>query len=383
MGMDREASTSALEKGQAARRAIGSERALQPKATSLAVRLALLAGSVAFSLAALEVGCRLLRGGPEALADWPNLAREHMSNNVERGTTCAYAYDETLGWTSPPNCASPQYNIDGDGFRRTSAPVTVAGPPILATGSSFAKGDEVADDESWPAYLQTETGRRVVNAGVSGYALDQIVMFAERITPQVKPLAIVATFTPGDIRRTELKVAWSREKPYFSVSNDGLTLRNVPVPGQPGAPVPLPVAAGLLGWSVLADEVVKRLGIRKGWYYDEVQAMPPGSGETIACLLMPRLAAIGVPVMIVAQFGRGYWTSDPESKARNSRAVQKVLGCAAEAGLLPLDLSDPMKETIAARGVNALFGRDHHSAEGNRVVADLIKQELARRKLLP
>ena len=42
------------------------------KATGRAAAVALVAGAVLFSLAALELGCRLLSRGPEALAHWPN-----------------------------------------------------------------------------------------------------------------------------------------------------------------------------------------------------------------------------------------------------------------------------------------------------------------------
>ena len=367
-----------------ARSALKGERVLRPKATtSLAARIALLAGSVLFSLAALEVGCRLLRLGPESLVHWPNLARERMSNSEDGSGRCAYAYDDTLGWSLPSNCATPRYNVDADGFRHTPATSVVAEPPILATGSSFTLGEEVGDDETWPAYLQNLIGRTVVNAGVSGYSLDQTVLRTERVAPQVKPLLVVASFTPGDIRRTEVKVAWSREKPYFTATDGRLELRNVPVPGRPDAPVPLPEPARLLGWSVLADDIVKRLGIYKGWYYDEVQAVPPGTGETIACRLMPRLAAIGVPVVVVAQYGRTHWKADAERRARDIRAVRKVLDCASEAGLIPFDLSEPMKPVIEARGIDALLRTDHLSAEGNRVVADLIMRELVRQRLLP
>jgi hypothetical protein len=367
----------------AARRAMKGEPAVRPKVTGLAARITLIVGSVLFSLVVLEVGCRLVRLGPDALTHWPNFARALLSISEDGNVPCAYAYDETLGWALPASCASPRNNVDADGFRITPATSSLSEPPILATGSSFTLGEEVADDESWPAYLQNLMGRKVVNAGVSGYSLDQTVLRTERVAPQVKPLFVVVGFTPGDIRRTEVKVSWSREKPYFAVTDGRLDLRNVPVPGRPHAPVALPEAARLLGWSALADEVVKRLGIQRGWYFDEVQAVPPGTGETIACLLMPRLAAIGVPVVILAQYGRAFWTTDEEGKARDRRAVRKVLDCASEAGLIPIDLADPMKPAIEARGVDALFRTDHHSAEGNRAAADLIMHELVRRHLLP
>ena len=351
-------------------------------ATGLAARILLIAGSVLVSLAILEAGTRLLRWGPEGLVRWPNIARERMSIPAEGDGPCTYVFDETLGWRSPANCISPPYNSDADGFRRTPEKATVSELPVLATGASFTKGEEVGDGESWPAYLQDMIGRKVLNAGVSGYALDQTMLSTDKFARQVKPFAIIVSFTPGDIRRSEFKVAWSRQKPYFAVKGDELELRNVPVPGRPHAPVPIPVAARLLGWSALADEVAKALGIYAGWYFDEVRAEPPGTGEKVACLLMPKLASLGVPVVVLAQYGRNYWKQTAERRAEDARAVGKVLGCAAEAGLIPYDLAVPMKSVIEARGLDALYRTDHHSAEGNRGVADLVMHELVRRRLL-
>src|SRR4051812_5928495 len=235
------------------------------------IRIVLVLVSVFFSLVLLEVGCRIVRSGPAALADWPNIARERMGNSEDGSGPCGYAYDATLGWTPPPNCRSPNYNIDGDGFRLTPTTSSVAGAPVLATGSSFTSGDEVTDGESWPTYLQNAIGRKVLNGGVSGYSLDQTVMRTERLTPQVRPALIVASFTPDDVRRTELNVAWSRGKPHFALARGQLELRNVPVPGRAGEPVPLPIAARLLGRSALADELAQRLRIYEGWYYDEAR----------------------------------------------------------------------------------------------------------------
>jgi len=357
------------------------------RAAARAVPIALVAGSVLLSLSVLELGCRLLTLGPSSLVEWPNLARRLMNEpetDSDGDGGCSYRHDATLGWALRPNCRSPDFNVGADGFRRTpppaAAPQPPADPPVLATGSSFTLGIEVADADTWPAFLQAESGRRVVNAGVSGYSLDQTVLQTERLAPQVRPQFIVVGFTPGDIWRNELRVAYSREKPAFAVSGGRVELINVPIP--PRSRPALPVAARWLGWSALAHEVVERLGVRDGWYYEEARATPPGTGETISCLLMPRLATLGVPVVVVAQYGRGYWEADAAYKASASDATRKVLGCAEKAGLVAVDLAPPLRAAIEARGLAALFQSEHHSPAGNRMVADLILQEIARARLL-
>ena len=124
-------------------------------------------------------------------------SRPRAAQHSEDGNAgCAYAYDDTLGWTLSA-CTTTRYNVGADGFRRTPGPSTLAEPPILATGASFTLGEEVADDESWPDYLQNLIGRKVVNAGVSGYSLDQTVLRTEKLAPLVKPLFIVTAFTPA------------------------------------------------------------------------------------------------------------------------------------------------------------------------------------------
>lgn len=359
----------------------GGKRKSRSTSTGWVVRIAVVATSVLVSLAFLEVGYRLFLWGPEGLVKWPNLVHQRMG--IGPGSDrCQYAYDATMGWASPANCASEPYNSDAHGFRRSTPRSSLAEPPILVTGSSFAKGDEVSDNEAWPAYLQDMIGRRVVNAGVSGYAFDQTVLSTEELVPKVKPLFVIASFTPGDIRRAELKVAWNREKPYFTAKGGHLNLHNVPVPGRPGEPVRFPTAAEWLGRFALAGLVAERLGLQRGWYFREVRGAPAGTGETVACLLMRRLAALGVPVVVMAQYSRNYWDENGLFGTAHHRAVRKVLACAAAQGLIPFDTADALKPAVDARGAGALYRTDHHSAEGNRVVADLVMRELVNRRLL-
>lgn len=365
-------------------RETGPEQGARPPAPRVNARLAsalLVVGSVLLTLGMLEIGCRLLRSGPQALIHWPNYPAVRMGISDQGGGACAYAYDATLGWTLPPNCQVSSLSTDAQGFRRTPGGASTGRPAVLATGSSFTQGEEVDDDEAWPAQLQSIIGHKVVNGGVSGYAFDQAVLYTERMTPKVRPRLVVIGFTPDDVRRSELAEAWSRQKPYFTITDGRLELRNVPVPGQLRAS--LPTLGRLLGWSALTEELTQRLGMQRGWYFDEVQGAPPGSGEEIACLLMTRLAGLGVPVMLLSQYSRGYAMADAAGKDRDRRTVAKVLGCATAAGLIAFDLAGPLQAAIDTRGVEALYRTDHHSAEGNRVVAEQIEGELAKRRLLP
>ena len=128
----------------------------------------------------------------------------------------------TTGWATrrgrptPP----PGLTIDADGLRRTGErrPARPAAAPILAVGNSFTFGEEVNDAETWPAHLAALAGRRVLNAGVSGYGFDQIVLRAEELAPRYKPAAIVVGFIADDIRRTEMRRLWGAEKPYFDIA---------------------------------------------------------------------------------------------------------------------------------------------------------------------
>ena len=117
--------------------------------------------------------------GPGALVHWPNIARQRMSNAENGADPCTYAYDAKLGWTSPPNCTSAGYDST------PKAPQDPGGSVRAAAGAGgrlvVRKGDEVADEEAWPAYLQGMIGRHVLNGGVGGYSLDQTVLRAERL----------------------------------------------------------------------------------------------------------------------------------------------------------------------------------------------------------
>ena len=90
-------------------------------------------------------------------------------------------FDAELGYIPQPgysgiaNVWGTHVTIDEQGIRSNGQqPPDIGGAPsILALGDSFVFGDQVSNAESWPAQLEAKLRRRVINAGVFGYGLDQ------------------------------------------------------------------------------------------------------------------------------------------------------------------------------------------------------------------
>ena len=345
-------------------------------------RAALVIGSVLFSLVVLELGCRLVRG-PEWLVQWPNIVlqdRQRTQNDLASRTV----HDKRLGFVGRPDFAYGGLHYDEHGFRVTPAPdgVALARPPILVVGDSFAHGDEVADEEAWPARLQSLTGRVVVNAAMSGYGIDQMVLRAESLAPEIRPAAIVLSFIADDVRRTAMKRLWGTEKPYFEAAGGGLTLRNMPVPLPPDPAGTLSVWQRLFGWSVLVDTVLRRLGWQYEWALDHVRVLPEAQAERQLGPLMRRLAALGLPTLVVAEYDPYLWV-DADYAPVIRRITGVVLNSAADAGLATLDLFEAIDEAVRARGLRTVYLQAHPSAIGTDIAAQRIAAALQHLRIPP
>lgn len=338
-------------------------------------RTALVAGALALSLLALELALRAYHGGA-ALFDW----RNGFLSTAEavRDDSGRFARDPLLGFVMRPLYASTGENIDSAGFRVVPVAAPASGRPILVVGDSFAFGDDVPDDDAWPAKLQPLIGRPVLNAGVPAYGLDQTLLRLERLAPEWKPAVAIVEFIADDVRRMEMSRNWGAGKPYFALEGDALVLRNVPVPPDPPRSDTAPLLHRLFGWSFLLAAVETRLvPDRHEWTGDSVRALPRGSGEKMTCPVMARLARVGVPVLVVAQYEPLGWRSAVQG-GEQRRVAAHVLDCARAAGLATLDLYDVTDRAVRAYGYGAIFYGYHVTARGNQVVAEAVAAELRR-----
>jgi hypothetical protein len=327
-----------------------------------------IAMSIGATLVVLELGARALTG---SLATWAPAA------DVGAHSTA----DPDLGYVLGDGLAvrvregfevhTRQYGIRSNGDQRPSR----ERPITLVVGDSFAFGDEVLDSETWPAALERAIDAPVVNAAVPGFGLDQSVLRAERLAPIVAPDWIVVSFVPHDVRRCAMSI-WSRHaKPWFDV--DSGRLRAHPMLGR-------------AMWRQSIAPTLSRSVLIESLFHDALRSDGPDTfehhrGEEVACLLLDRLSALGrergATVVLLAQPQTPLpadprYPTDPGDPRPDAELASIVIACADRRGLPVVDAISAVAALPAARR-DALFrGHGHNSPEGNRVIAEIVREAL-------
>lgn len=258
-------------------------------------------------------------------------------------------------------------NIGEYGTRSNGdTPARAERPLTLVVGDSFAFGDGVDDEDSWPAILERLSGQRVVNAAVPGFGLDQAVLRAEQLAAVYSPDTIIVSFIPHDVLRCEMSYWSGHPKPYFDVEAGALHL-------QPAEAPPPPAFAWLkrlLSLSVTLDVLYPRFLY---WEGPEAKVVHQ-RGRDIACLLMERLAAFGrvrqARIVVLAQ------PQQPTATPEQLEIKDGLLACARANRLLTLDVF-PAIDRVPLEQRTQLFPR-HMSAEGNRIIATELAGFLAK-----
>jgi hypothetical protein len=334
---------------------------------------ALLIGSVILSLIALEISLRAYHG------EWKFTNFRHPPRTASFGYPPAF--DAELGWV-PQQDVQPNQNFWGEGETvtvlqdgtRSNGRGEVwdgSGDPILAVGDSMTFGDEVSDWETWPAQLEKLSGRRVINAGVFGYGVDQAFLRARRLLDRYKFDVVIFSFIQEDVRRCQWWQRGSTGKPYFDFRDGRLTLENVPVPAPslPSEENPLLIA---LEHSRLVHAVMKRL-YGEWWQSGSIQVLDDKGGVEVACALLHELEGLikshGSKLIVLAQYHKH------EIMSQSTTVAQTILRCLSEPATRVLDLKPALSE-VKAEDLSRYYGPftppqhwSHMTAEGNQFVA--------------
>jgi hypothetical protein len=293
--------------------------------------------------------------------------------NVEQpGRVGRIDYDPRLGWTPRPGrfTGGWTFNVDTAGLRSNGTGAPESGRPILTVGDSFTFGDEVADAETWPAYLEGILDRRVLNAGVSAYGIDQAVLRGELLLDRYDPEVVILSFISDDIDRTERSYyQWGFGlKPYFEYRDDSLVLRQVPVPRAlpPQSHRRFAALHDGLGYSMLADAIFKR--IAPEWWYEFPTRRVHRDGELVSADLLVRLDSLarrrGGRLLAVALATNG--------RIGSNTRLSPVVERARERGVAVLDLASEFLRLPPTELRKFFLPRGHYSPAMNRVIADRI-----------
>jgi hypothetical protein len=280
--------------------------------------------------------------------------------------------DPVVGHRLKPNLSfrhpRKQFSVvtDERGTRSTGAPPRRERPLTVAVGDSFAFGDQVDDDQTWPAILQQLTGNRVVNGGVPGFGLDQAVLWAEQLSVELTPDFVVVGFIPHDVTRCAMS-AWSgNPKPWFEPTSAGLVYHAAESP-PPRFDAPLRHA--------LSHSVTLDLLLTKYIHWELPDHFAHHRELEVACGLMDRLVALrqknGSRVVVLAEPQR------PESTEDERRLKDRTLACAEARGLDIVDVFPIVGALPEVERKKLFFG--HMTPAGNRVVAKALSEFLARK----
>lgn len=240
--------------------------------------------------------------------------------------------DPALGYVPRSHNWTYRWNRDvttlEDGVRSNGRPI-VEDPErtILVVGDSFAFGDEVGDDETWPAQLEsllneTRPRTRVVNAGVSGYGLDQMVIRADRLIEEYEADIVLLVMFSDSENRCGYRVKWGMPKPYYTVDEGRLTLHDE-FEARPKESDSNP-----LGRSALVDLAMRR--VAPEWWLrntEEAAVRADNDPAAVGAALMEHLtgwARSGRCRVLVAYQGDTGYQQDIEPKPPESWSTNRL-----------------------------------------------------------
>jgi tetratricopeptide (TPR) repeat protein len=245
---------------------------------SLWARFALLAGTLAFAAACLEIGFRIYyRLSGDATADLRRADEDmwrdrwiasHRGRDID-ALGGSDEYHPRYGWRPRANLTKARFDsqapvsTNSRGWRNLRD-FAFEKPPsvkrLVLVGDSFTYGEQEEDEHIWPAVLQEALPAcQVINLGVHGYGTDQQLLVLQDEGVRYHPDIVVVGFFVHNVYRNVLRFR-DYAKPRFVLVDGALELTNVPVP----APRQV-LAAGVSGgptsyaWHWIAERLRGRL----------------------------------------------------------------------------------------------------------------------------
>jgi hypothetical protein len=295
-------------------------------------------------------------------------------------------YDPVVGWVHKAHLKNGSLNTIEFGIRR-NAPENSRSRlgGVLVVGDSLAAGAGVADDQTWPHYLEELIGQPVLNAAVGSWGIDQMVLRVEQLRPALNPRVVIVAPHHTAITVTGFAVYFGVPKPYFTIRDGALIARNQPVPmGSSAQAQKYSPIVNLLSYSYVAAQLMGTMDPNY-WFSSasaEQQFVRTGVDEVdVSCSLLARLKksndAEGIRTVLMMQYGL-----DPIAQDRKPIYADQVVQCARQIGLEVVDTFDALRVVWKGmpRALEDLYLQDrgHMTDGGNRFIADQVAVVLSK-----
>ncbi len=354
------------------------------------INLGVLLASILVCLVALEVGLRLFWSGyyvkePKGYVQWSPMR----------------------GWENRPSVRTdygePEFRTtvihNSWGFRGPE--VTRANPEgrcrALVLGDSFTYGVGVENDETFSARMeQMEPRLQALNTGVNGYGTSQELMLLVEKGLDFSPDLVIVAFFWNDVANTYL-----RSFPVFSLENGTLRYPTAEVEPAPRGTWPRERHRRflrhsyayrflsdrikllryrtkiLLGIPVEDSELLRPEEIEPAWELElallrEIARLARERGATTLVALIPEQVQVQPDVNVIGLRPEDYTVQD------------RLIDFGRRSRIPVLDLLPALREAYERDRVPLYYLRDRHlRANGHRIVAQRILEEIRRLELVP
>lgn len=340
---------------------------------SLTVNLLISLASVVITLGAIEGAARLYKSVPLFdLRDFRGQVRDLYKEGLPVQFDAQLGWIPKIGYSATSNKWGTQVTILDYGVRSNGNNTVEKTPPVLVVGDSFTFGDEVSDHETWPAILEQRLDKKVINAGVFAYGVDQSYLRLKSLLPVYSPDAVVFSFILEDILRAEYSVALGVQKPYFDIREGRLSRRNTPVEEGTVQP-PKSWLHEVSGYSFVVHHIMMKLN--PAWWLTG-RRWSDGytgiSGGEITCLIFKELEQLAGQSGIGAVYILVQDTLKEPRPALKAKA-DYALGCVNQDVVKVIDLRTELAAVKEKDpDLYKSFFKSHMTEKGNAFVADTI-----------
>ena len=296
-------------------------------------------------------------------------------------------FDELLGYV-PREGFSAILNTSGwhgdkltirkDGFRSNGSEPPPLPAEVLVVGDSFTFGEQVSDDETWPACLERKLGQGVDNGGVNGYGTAQALRRASlKLAEKSYTTLVLSTLVGDDFGRDRLSYFSGFPKPAAIHTKNGIGWSAVPNPNTPGSnytvlvPDQFPLHRGALYFVYERSELLAEI---LNWFNivgDQLATVHPNAADEneIVDWTLRKFSKLEIKnKMLLLQYPRDL------GKTKVAEQRKLILGIANKLSLKVIDTYDVLRNGKE----NELWYNDpsfHHTPLGNELVCSYLFEQ--------